>query len=85
MLVIQLWPTSPIGALASISSPPPDSLSDRKAWPNTTSNSNPLLRPGMHRTPAYSSSPTGSIRADWDQSTKDARSVRTRKWMEKVR
>ena len=33
MAVFQLRPTAPTGALASISSPPPDGLSDRKAWP----------------------------------------------------
>ena len=63
----------------------PASLSDRKAWPNTASHSDSHLRPGMRRTPAHSSSPTGTIRADWDQPTRDARSVRTRKWTEKVR
>ena len=31
----------------------------------------------MHRTSAYSSSPTGALGADWDQPTRDARSVRT--------
>ena len=39
----------------------------------------------MCRTPAYSSSPTSAIIADWDQPTGDARSVRTRKQTEKVR
>ena len=65
--------------------PPPDALSDWKAWPNTTSNSDPRLRPRIHRTPTYSSSPTSAIRADWDQPTGDARSVKTRKRMEQVR
>ena len=51
----------------------------------SASDSGPPLRPGMRRTPAYSSSPTGAIRADWDQPTGDARSVRTRKQTEKVR
>jgi len=31
--VFRLRPTSPTGALASVFSPPPDDLSDRKAWP----------------------------------------------------
>ena len=48
-------------------------------------NFDPCLRPGMHRTPAYNSSPTGAVRADWDQPTGDARSMRTRKRTEKVR
>ena len=39
----RLRPTSPTRALASVSSPPPDGLSDRKAWLNTTSDSDPLL------------------------------------------
>ena len=60
-------------------------LSDQKAWPNTTSDSDPRLRPGMHRTSAYSSSLTGAVRADWDQPTGDACSVRTRKRTEQVR
>ena len=47
--------------------------------------SDPLLRPGMRRTPAYSSSPTSAVRANWDQPTGDVRSVRTRKQMEKLR
>ena len=55
----------------------PARLSDRKAWPNTTSDSDPRLRLGMRRIPAYSSSPTGAVGADWDQPTGDARSVRT--------
>ena len=42
-----------------------------------TSDSDPRLRPGMHRTSAYSSSPTGAVGADWDQPTGDTRSVRT--------
>ena len=71
--------------LASDSGPPPDDLSDRKAWPNTTSDSDPCLRPGVRRTPSRYSSPTGAIRADSDQPTGDARSVRTRKRAEKVR
>ena len=33
MPVFQFRPTSPTEALALISSPPPDGLSDRKAWP----------------------------------------------------
>ena len=65
--------------------PPPDGLSDRKAWPNTTSDSDQRLRPGMHRTPAYNSSPTSAVRADWDQSTGDARSMRTRRQAEQVK
>ena len=44
----RLRPTSPTGVLALVSSPPPDVLSNRKAWPNTTSDSDPLLRLGMH-------------------------------------
>ena len=39
----------------------------------------------MHRTLAYSSSPTGAVRADWDQPTGDARSVWTWKRTEQVR
>ena len=85
MPVFQLRPTSLTGALASVSSPPLDGLSDWKAWPNTTSNSDPRLRPGTRQTPAYSSSPIGAVRADWDQPTGDAHSVRTRKRTEKVR
>ena len=57
--------------------PTPARLSGRKAWPNTASDSDPRIRPGMHRTHAYSSSPTGTVGADWDQPTGDARSVRT--------
>ena len=57
----------------------------RRPGQNTTFDSNPLLRPGMRRTPAYSSSPTGAIKADWDKPTGDARSVRTRKQTKKVR
>ena len=83
--VFRLRPTSPTGALAPVSSPPPDGLSDRKAWPNNTSDSDPLLRPGMRRTPTYNSSPTGAIRADWDQPTGDACSERTREQIEKAR
>ena len=56
-------------------------LSDQKAWPRK----GPCLRPGIHRTSAYSSSPTSAVGADWDQPTKDARSIRTRKRMKQVR
>ena len=38
--------------------PTPARLSDRKAWPNTAFDSDPRLRQEMHRTHAYSSSPT---------------------------
>ena len=53
--------------------------------PNTASGFDPCLRPEMRQTPAHCSSLTGVIKADWDQPTRDACSVRTRKWMEKVR
>ena len=38
-------PLRPEG-LASDSGPPPDGLSDRKAWQNTTSDSDPRPQPG---------------------------------------
>ena len=41
------------------------------------SDSDPLLRSGIHQTSAYSSSPTGAVGADWERLTGDARSVRT--------
>ena len=44
---------------------------------NAASDSDPRLRPGMHRTSIYSSSPTGAVGADWDQPIGDACSVRT--------
>ena len=56
-----------------------------KPGQNTASDSDPRLRLGIRRTPARRSSPTGAIRADWDQSTGDTRSERTRKQTEKVR
>ena len=71
--------------LTSDSSLPPGGLSDRKAWPNTTSDFDPRLRPRTHQTPAYSSSSTGAVGANWEQPTGNARSVRTRKRIEKVR
>ena len=74
----RLRPTSLTRALTLVSSPPSDGLSDRKAWPNTTSGSDPHLRLWMRQTPAHCSSPTGAIRADWDEPTGDAHSVRTR-------
>ena len=44
MPVHRLRPTSPTGALASVSSPPPGGLSDRKAWPKAPlPNSDPVL------------------------------------------
>ena len=49
------------------------------------SDSDPRLQPGTRRTPAYSSSSTGAIRASWDQPIGDARSVRTREQMKKVK
>ena len=52
---------------------------------STTSDSEPRLRPGMRQNHAHCSSPTSAIRADWDQPIGDTRSVRTRKWTEKVR
>ena len=52
---------------------------------NNASDSDPRIRPGIHQTSAYSSSPTGAIGADWDQSTGDARSVRTRKRAKQVK
>ena len=60
------------------------SPTERPNW-NTTSDSDPLLRPKMRRTPAYNSSSTSAIRDNWDQPTGDSRSVRTRKWTEKAR
>ena len=82
----RLWPTSPTRrpheegtSLASDTSPPPDGLSNRKAWPNTASDSDPLLRQRIHRTSAYRFSPTDIVGTDWDQPTGDAHSVRTRK------
>ena len=83
--VFRLRPTSPIGALPSVSSPPPDGLSDQKAWPDTAFDSHPCLRPGMRQTPAHYSSSTDAIGADWNQPTGDVRLVRTRKRTEKVR
>ena len=41
------------------------------------SDSDLLFRSGTRRTSAYSSSPTGAVRADWEGPTRDARSVRT--------
>ena len=41
------------------------------------SDSDPLLRPGIHRTSAYGSSPTGAVRANWERPAGDARFVRT--------
>ena len=41
------------------------------------SDSDSLLQPGVHRTSAYSSSPTGRPKPTAEQSTGDARSVRT--------
>ena len=52
---------------------------------NTTSDSDPRLRPGIRQSPAHCSSLTGTTRADWDQPTGDARSIKTRKRPEKVR
>ena len=52
---------------------------------NTTSNSDPRLRPGVRQTPTHSSSPTSAIRADWDQPTGDAHSERTRERTEKAK
>ena len=43
------------------------------------------LRPGIHRTSAYSSSLTSAVRANWDQPIGDARSVRTKKRAKQVR
>jgi len=68
----RLRTASLIGALASVSSPHSDGPSDRKAWPDTASDSDPCLQPGMRQTPAHCSSPTGAIRVDWDQQTGDA-------------
>ena len=42
-----------------------------------TSNFEPLLRPGIHRTSAYSSSPIGRLEPTGERPTGDARSVRT--------
>ena len=57
----------PLRPERSLRSPvPPDGLSDRKAWQSTTSDSNLRLRPRMRQTPTHCSSPTGTIRADWD-------------------
>ena len=39
--------------------------------------SDPLFRLGIHRTFAYSSSPTSAVGAEWKQPIGDARSVRT--------
>ena len=69
----KLWPASgpPLGP---------------KGWLTVlTFDSDPRLRPGMHQTSAYSSSPTGAVGADWDQPTGDALSVRSRKRTEQVR
>ena len=41
------------------------------------SDSNPLLRLGIHRTSIYSSCPTGVVGADWKRPTGNARSVET--------
>ena len=73
-------PLRPEG-LTSDSGPPlqPEGLA------NNASNSDPRLRLGIHRTSAYSFSPTGVVGADWDQPTGDARSVRTQEMGRKVR
>ena len=52
---------------------------------NTTSDSDPMSLTEVRQNPAHCSSLTGAIRADWDQSTGDARSVRTRKQADKAR
>jgi len=52
---------------------------------STTSDSDPMSPTGVRQKPAHCSSPTSAIRADWDQLTRDARSVRTGKQTEKVR
>ena len=39
--------------------------------------SDPLLRPGIHRTSAYGSSLTGAVGANWERPDGDTRSVRT--------
>jgi len=46
--------TSPTGAPVSVTSPPPDDLSDRKAWQSTTSDSDsdPTSPTGTHKNPA---------------------------------
>ena len=41
------------------------------------SDSDPLFRPGICLTSAYSSSPTDMVGANWEQPTEDVRSVRT--------
>ena len=83
--VFQLQPTSPTRGLTPVSSPPPDGLFDRRAWPNTASDSDPHLRPGILQTPAHCSSLTGTIRTAWNHPTGDARSVRTRERTGKAR
>ena len=36
-----------------------------------------LLRPGIHRTSAYDSPPSGAVGANWERPAGDVRSVRT--------
>ena len=52
---------------------------------DTTFDSDPASSIGVRKNPAHCSSPTGAIRADWDQPTGDARSERTRERTEKAR
>ena len=49
------------------------------------SNSDPLFRPGIRQTSAYSSSPTDTVGADWERLTGDARSLRTQNQAEQIR
>ena len=59
-----LWPTSSIGALASVSNPPPDGLFDRKAWPKT-----PLSTLTPHSLTEDTPSPCSLLLSNWrDQS-----------------
>ena len=63
-LIFQLRPTSPTGALASVFSPPPDGLFDRKAWPKA-----PLPTPTSHSPIGDTSSPCSPFFSDcYDQS-----------------
>ena len=62
--VCRLQPASPTGALDPVTSPPPDGLFDRKAWPKT-----PLLTSTSHSPTGDTPSPCSPLFSNWrDQS-----------------
>ena len=63
--------------LSSDSGPPLRSEGLAKERTTLASDSDPLLRPGIHQTFAYGSSSTGAVGANWERPAGDARSVRT--------